>query len=237
MAALTCPDCHCWQQGHGDTKLTEDEAMIIGGALEMTNKTVQCCLTPLKDVFMLEASTLLDMDELQRIQAEGRSRVPVYEERRDNIVGMILVKDLLLMDHRKKVRAKEVVPRIPRAHAHPHPLPHLPQLLSTPPSTDNAMAISPTHLCLPPLSPPQRHHYISLSPSLSPIFLLAMLATTSVTMSPTFFTRPPLHDVHHCHRTVIYGTLYFWQGPGRGQGALTWTRGKPPSTYMCSGGG
>lgn len=42
------PDQRTAAAGVGETKLSVDEANVIGGALEMTSKTVACCMTPLK---------------------------------------------------------------------------------------------------------------------------------------------------------------------------------------------
>jgi len=40
--------------------LDEEESKIIQGALEMIDKQARHAMTPLKDVFMLEESTILD---------------------------------------------------------------------------------------------------------------------------------------------------------------------------------
>eukprot|EP00667_Euglena_gracilis_P011020 EG_transcript_11245 len=85
-------------QGVGETKLSVDEANVIGGALEMTSKTVACCMTPLKDAFMLEQHTVINHCTVQCIQATGRSRIPIYDEDRNCIKGMLLAKRLLGVD-------------------------------------------------------------------------------------------------------------------------------------------
>eukprot|EP00670_Eutreptiella_braarudii_P013862 CAMPEP_0174333642 /NCGR_PEP_ID=MMETSP0810-20121108/19317_1 /TAXON_ID=73025 ORGANISM="Eutreptiella gymnastica-like, Strain CCMP1594" /NCGR_SAMPLE_ID=MMETSP0810 /ASSEMBLY_ACC=CAM_ASM_000659 /LENGTH=514 /DNA_ID=CAMNT_0015450885 /DNA_START=20 /DNA_END=1561 /DNA_ORIENTATION=+ len=86
------------QQGFGEEKLTEDETNIIRGALEMTTKGVQDRMTPIDKVFMLDMDGVLDLATMKQIQDHGHSRIPIYHKTRNSIVGMILVKDLLLLD-------------------------------------------------------------------------------------------------------------------------------------------
>jgi putative hemolysin len=51
-------------------------------------------MTPRPDIIALEANTGMD-EVLTLLIEEGHSRIPVYEENLDNIVGVLLVKDLL----------------------------------------------------------------------------------------------------------------------------------------------
>lgn len=51
-------------------------------------------MVPRIDVFALEASTSLP-EAVQSILLSGHSRVPVYEETADNIIGLVYAKDLL----------------------------------------------------------------------------------------------------------------------------------------------
>ena len=82
-------------EGTGETKLMQDEALIISGALEMTGKTVQTCMTNLEDVFMLDQNVLLNKQTLQKIQQVGKSRILIYNKDRMNVVGVLLATDLL----------------------------------------------------------------------------------------------------------------------------------------------
>jgi len=86
------------EQGTGETKLTQDEATIINGALEMTTKTVACCMTPLADAFMLDRRTVINRTLLQQIQIAGKSRIPIHDGDRNCIRGMLLAKGLLGVD-------------------------------------------------------------------------------------------------------------------------------------------
>jgi metal transporter CNNM len=106
--------------------LTVDEANIIKGVLDMKIKTVDQCMTPLAKVFMLSLDDKLDektMDKVrtcthahastgsltvvclvEQILKSGFSRVPVYQGKKNNIIGMMIIKNLL------KLSPKDAVP-------------------------------------------------------------------------------------------------------------------------------
>ncbi|KAJ7394294.1 hypothetical protein OS493_000096 [Desmophyllum pertusum] len=88
--------------------LRDDEVMIIQGALEMRNKTVEDRYTPLEKVFMLEANGKLDHDTMREISRKGHSRVPVYEGDKGNIVGLLFVKSLIMLDPDKDTPIKDI---------------------------------------------------------------------------------------------------------------------------------
>ncbi|XP_054853573.1 metal transporter CNNM3 isoform X2 [Eublepharis macularius] len=66
------------------------------GALR--NKTVEDVLTPLDECFMLNASAVLDFNNMSMIMQSGYTRIPVYEDERTNLVDMLYVKDLAMVD-------------------------------------------------------------------------------------------------------------------------------------------
>jgi len=47
---------------------------------------------------MLEINTKLDYQCLKDIYDSGYSRIPIYENMRDNIVGILMVRDLILIN-------------------------------------------------------------------------------------------------------------------------------------------
>ena len=55
-------------------------------------------MTKLEDVFMLEKNASLDFETIAKIAQEGFSRIPIYEETRENVVGLLHVKDFTLLD-------------------------------------------------------------------------------------------------------------------------------------------
>jgi len=84
-------------QNHGGD-LSADEVKIVQGTLSLHTKTVMQVMTNLEHVFMLNADTLLDDAVLTRIADSGHSRIPVYVNIKNNIIGILLVKNLILLD-------------------------------------------------------------------------------------------------------------------------------------------
>lgn len=90
----TLVDMHGNEAGKGG-ELTHDETTIIGGALEMTQKTALHAMTPISKTFCLDVNAKLDIHTMNSIMMKGHSRVPVYSGAPTNIIGLILVKNLL----------------------------------------------------------------------------------------------------------------------------------------------
>lgn len=55
-------------------------------------------MTPIEKVFMLELNSCLNFESIARIAQEGFSRIPVYEGEKENVVGLLHVKDFTLLD-------------------------------------------------------------------------------------------------------------------------------------------
>ncbi|XP_043707997.1 DUF21 domain-containing protein At2g14520-like isoform X1 [Telopea speciosissima] len=112
----TLVDLHGNEAGKGG-ELTRDETTIIGGALELTEKTAKDAMTPLSETFAIDINAKLDRDLMKLILEKGHSRVPVYYEQPVNIIGLILVKNLLTIHPSDKVPVKNVtirkVPKVP----------------------------------------------------------------------------------------------------------------------------
>ncbi|GJS49899.1 DUF21 domain-containing protein [Tanacetum coccineum] len=95
--------------------LTHDETTIIAGALEMTEKTAKDAMTPISKAFSLDLDGTLTLDTLNAIMTMGHSRVPVYSGDRTNIIGIILVKNLLAVDPDDAVPLRKMLLRkVPR---------------------------------------------------------------------------------------------------------------------------
>lgn len=79
--------------------LTSDEVKIITGALSLSNKPSFMAMTPLSITFMLPSDTVLDRKIIRSIVESGYSRIPIHVPgRREDIIGLIIVKELLLLD-------------------------------------------------------------------------------------------------------------------------------------------
>lgn len=79
--------------------IDEDEERILLGALGFSDKTADMIATPRTVVHALDKNTPITHQLLLRIKENGVSRIPVYKDNNiDNIVGVLLVKDLIALD-------------------------------------------------------------------------------------------------------------------------------------------
>jgi CBS domain containing-hemolysin-like protein len=74
--------------------LEEEERDMIHGIFELESTVAREIMTPRTDMVYLDLSTDL-RDVLAAVVEKGHSRIPVYEENIDNIVGILHAKDLL----------------------------------------------------------------------------------------------------------------------------------------------
>lgn len=86
----------------GENDLDKDEVNIISGALELRRKTVADVMTKIEDAFMLSYEAILDFETVSEIMKSGYSRIPVYENDRENnrknIITTLYIKDLAFVD-------------------------------------------------------------------------------------------------------------------------------------------
>lgn len=59
-------------------------------------------MTPLENVYMLDIDSQLDKELLKEIYSKGYSRIPIYEGKRENIVSVLLSRDLILINPDKR---------------------------------------------------------------------------------------------------------------------------------------
>ena len=81
-------------QSEEDGCIEDDEKNMIYGIFEFNDKTCKEVMTSRKDTFLIELEDDIN-DILDEILKLGYSRVPVYKDNVDNIVGVLYVKDLL----------------------------------------------------------------------------------------------------------------------------------------------
>jgi CBS domain containing-hemolysin-like protein len=74
--------------------LEPQDADLLEGVFEFTEKTADDVMTPRTELVALPVDSTLEQT-LQVLEESGFSRVPVYDGTIDNIVGVLLVKDLL----------------------------------------------------------------------------------------------------------------------------------------------
>jgi magnesium and cobalt exporter, CNNM family len=79
-------------QEHGEIEAEQEQ--MIAGVFEFPEIMAREVMTPRRDIKALAVGSTLD-EVLQFLIQEGHSRVPVYEDELDKIVGVLLAKDLL----------------------------------------------------------------------------------------------------------------------------------------------
>ncbi|MDQ3698361.1 MAG: hemolysin family protein [Gemmatimonadota bacterium] len=75
-------------------EMPAQEATLLGGVLDFTGLSVRAVMTPRTEIVALPVLATLD-DAASVIEESGFSRFPVYAESVDNIVGILLAKDLI----------------------------------------------------------------------------------------------------------------------------------------------
>jgi metal transporter CNNM len=89
-------------------RLNEDEVTIISAVLDLKDKPVGNIMTPIADVFTLSLDTVLDEPMMDKILAEGYSRIPIYAVNNPrDFVGMLLVKMLITYDPEDALRVRD----------------------------------------------------------------------------------------------------------------------------------
>ncbi|XP_073157954.1 DUF21 domain-containing protein At4g14240-like isoform X2 [Henckelia pumila] len=108
---------HALEAGKGG-ELTHNETAIISGALDLTEKTAEEAMTPIESTFSLDASSKLDWEAIGKILARGHSRIPVFSGNPKNIIGLLLVKNLLTVRAETETPVSAVsIRRMPRVPA------------------------------------------------------------------------------------------------------------------------
>jgi len=83
--------------------IKSSERKIISAALELQEKTAGEVMTKINDVYMLDLNTQLDHHMLREIYSKGFSRIPIYDGSKDNIVGVLMARDLILINPEKSL--------------------------------------------------------------------------------------------------------------------------------------
>ncbi|KAK7315143.1 hypothetical protein VNO77_33675 [Canavalia gladiata] len=105
---------HANEAGKGG-ELSLHETTIIAGALDLTQKTAKDAMTPISETFSLDINSKLDMHTMGLIMNKGHSRIPVYSGKHTNIVGVILVKNLIFFRPEDEMPIKyTTIRRVPR---------------------------------------------------------------------------------------------------------------------------
>jgi putative hemolysin len=105
------------ERGGEQGTIEAEEEQMIGAVLELGERRVHEVMVPRTDIVALDVGASLD-ETVDTIVKAGHSRIPVYEDAIDNIMGILYAKDLLpylkgpdkAPDLRKLLRAPLFVP-------------------------------------------------------------------------------------------------------------------------------
>ena len=89
--------------------LDPDTAVAMTGALQYRDRLVRDVMTKASNLFMLSVDDRLDFRTIAQIFKTGYSRIPVYEVSRDNVIGLLFVKDLIFIDPEDGTRVADFV--------------------------------------------------------------------------------------------------------------------------------
>ena len=98
-------------ENHEDSdhsELDQDEERIILGALSYSSKTAVDVMTPRTVVYALEKSRVLNNSTLRQIRENRFSRIPVYDTKIDNIIGVLYTKDIIGIDEEDEIMVKNI---------------------------------------------------------------------------------------------------------------------------------
>ncbi|XP_027357244.1 DUF21 domain-containing protein At5g52790-like [Abrus precatorius] len=112
----TFVDLHANEAGKGG-ELSHHETSIITGAMDLTQKTAKDAMTPISETFSLDINSKLDMHTMTQIMSKGHSRIPIHSGHPTNIIGLILVKNLIFCRPEDETPIKNLIIRkIPRVY-------------------------------------------------------------------------------------------------------------------------
>jgi CBS domain containing-hemolysin-like protein len=81
-------------QGLEEKAIEKDEMELVHGALKFDDTVIRSVMTPRTKMFSLNSKMLL-VEALPQINQKGYSRIPIFKDTADDIVGFIHVRDVL----------------------------------------------------------------------------------------------------------------------------------------------
>ncbi|MFQ5629285.1 MAG: CNNM domain-containing protein [bacterium] len=85
-----------------DSHVDEDEEKIVIGALSFSDKYVYEVMTPRTVVTAIEKSEILSDETIRKLKEVGKSRIPVYDQRIDNVIGILFLRNLIGVNYKDK---------------------------------------------------------------------------------------------------------------------------------------
>ncbi|OHD16247.1 MAG: hypothetical protein A2086_10965 [Spirochaetes bacterium GWD1_27_9] len=86
-------------QKHGI--IDKEEGAILGNVIEFANTEIWELMRPRNEIFSLSSDTIIS-EAIEKIKERKYSRIPVWEDEEENIIGILYVKDLLMINGTKR---------------------------------------------------------------------------------------------------------------------------------------
>ena len=101
------------EQGYKDKAIEKQESELVHGALNFDDIVIRTVMTPRTKMFKLNSKMML-FEALPEINKSGFSRIPVFADNTDQIVGIVHVRDVLKkLEGNEKVISLEQIMREP----------------------------------------------------------------------------------------------------------------------------
>ena len=94
------------EAGHEDGVLETEEHKMINNVFDFGDHQAKDIMVPRVDMCFLKLDATYE-DFMELYKSEKFTRIPVYEETRDNVIGILNVKDLLLYDRNQEFHVKD----------------------------------------------------------------------------------------------------------------------------------
>ena len=82
------------EREEAEIPIDEDERRLLANILDLRDRTIHDVMVPRADIVAIEAGSSL-ADVIALITKENHSRIPVYRENLDDVVGMVHIKDVV----------------------------------------------------------------------------------------------------------------------------------------------
>jgi metal transporter CNNM len=83
------------KEHHHSSGIDIDESRIVSGALQYSRVAAKDVMTPLAEVASVNLDDIIDMPLLSKLKRVGHSRLPVYDLKQKDFVGILYMKDLI----------------------------------------------------------------------------------------------------------------------------------------------
>ncbi|AFZ79503.1 hypothetical protein BEWA_023520 [Theileria equi strain WA] len=94
-------------------EISDDEAKMLKGILKLSTISVESIMTPISEVFGVDADAVITGTSVANISRYGFSKIPILDKKRSQcIIGFLHVKDLLMIDAGSSYKVANLVEAI-----------------------------------------------------------------------------------------------------------------------------